>query len=91
MTYNESTWTETLQQAGFAVRDREIHLKRHDFAAWTSATCIKNCDRSAVERLFLEADDSFLKRYRVEVEDGRVIAFTDEKLILGCVVNKHSA
>lgn len=79
-----SEWEKMLQDAGLQVEIAEDFPKRHDFADWTARSRMTDEDRNALEKWLLESSQEFQDRLRFEIEDGRLVAFTDRKTLFKC-------
>ncbi len=75
-------WRDLLAGAGFDVEREEIFRKRHDFADWTARARMTDADRAALDGWVRRASERCRAYFEVEVENGRVVAFTDEKVLL---------
>lgn len=78
-----SEWGSLLEAAGFGLEAAEVFKTTHDFAAW--AARIPHLDaagRRALERTFLDAPPRVAEYFRFELEEGRLVSYTDDKLLL---------
>jgi ubiquinone/menaquinone biosynthesis C-methylase UbiE len=74
-------WIALISAAGLTVRAVEHFPKRHVFADWTERAQLAPEARPAVARLLLEAGPEVAEVFRLEVEEGRLVAFTDDKTL----------
>jgi ubiquinone/menaquinone biosynthesis C-methylase UbiE len=75
-------WTALLGASGLLVELVEFYPKRHDFVDWTSRSGVLDADRSQVARILLEAGEAAAQTFLVEIEDGVLIGFTDQKALI---------
>jgi ubiquinone/menaquinone biosynthesis C-methylase UbiE len=80
----KSEWAAMLTGAGLEIEQAEDFPKRHIFADWTARSRMPDDDRVELERWLLESDPEFQKRLNFEVENGRLIAFSDQKTLFKC-------
>lgn len=79
----QEEWGLLLETAGFRLEVSEVFKTRHPFAAW--AARIPHLDaagRLDLERTFLDAPPRAAEYFRYEVEEGRLVSYTDDKLLL---------
>lgn len=82
--YKQSEWREMLRDAGLEVEQAEIFPKRHDFADWTARSRMTPEDRADLEAWLLDSPHRFQQQLNFEIEDGRLIAFSDQKTLFKC-------
>jgi ubiquinone/menaquinone biosynthesis C-methylase UbiE len=82
--FKRSEWEAMLLDAGLELESAEEFPKCHIFADWTARSRMSDQDRIDLEKWLLEAPEEFQKRMRFEVENGRLISFTDQKTLFNC-------
>lgn len=76
-------WMNFLEAAGFRIKAAEVFKKVHDFPAWARRlSYLDETGREALERSFLEAPPNVAEYFRLNVSDGRLLSYTDDKLLL---------
>jgi ubiquinone/menaquinone biosynthesis C-methylase UbiE len=76
-------WTALLESAGFRIEAAEVFKKVHDFDAWAKrSSYIDESKREYLEEAFLKAPSRAVKYFRFHIEGGRLISYTDDKLLL---------
>lgn len=79
--YSLAEWSRFLNDAGFEVEATEIFTKRHPYDEWTARSRMTPDDREALAAWVLAAPDACKARFQIEEDQGRFIAFTDEKAL----------
>ncbi len=74
-------WRLLLIQSGFEISTVETFPKRHDFEEWTSRSRMADDDREDLANILLSAPDATREALRVEIADGRLVAFSDTKTL----------
>jgi len=74
-------WQAMLSEHGFDIATVETFPKRHDFADWTARSRMAESDREALASIILSAPDATKAALSVEIEDGRLVAFSDTKTL----------
>jgi ubiquinone/menaquinone biosynthesis C-methylase UbiE len=74
-------WQALLAANGFDVATVETFPKRHDFEEWTSRSRMAADDREELANILLNAPEATREALRVEIADGRLIAFSDTKTL----------
>ncbi len=82
--FKRSEWESMLQDAGLQVEAAEEFPKRHIFADWTARSRMTDEDRVALEKWLLESPRKFQERLSFEIENGRLVAFSDQKTLFKC-------
>ncbi|MEX2425355.1 MAG: class I SAM-dependent methyltransferase [Thermomicrobiaceae bacterium] len=82
--FKRTEWLDMLTEAEFEIEAAEDFPKRHDFADWTSRSGMVESERAELEAWLLDAAPELRERLNVEIEDGRLIAFTDQKTLFKC-------
>jgi len=77
--YRVEEWNAILQQGGLFLLHVSRTWKEHPFAEWVARTGQPPVVQREVESLFLTAFPRAREYYRVRVEDGRVVSYSDEK------------
>lgn len=78
-------WRALIQNEGLVVQGVESFTKRHDFDDWTARSRMKPSDRDALAAYILDAPATIRAELRVELEAGRLVAFSDTKTLFGAV------
>ena len=79
-------WRALLKGASFQIETIETFPKRHDFADWTARSRMSNADREALECEMLRASDGIKQALKIDVADGQVTAFTDDKTLFAATL-----
>ncbi len=79
-----SEWLQLLVDAGLEVERAEDFPKRHDFADWTARSRMTEQNRLDLEQWLLDAPEEFQHLLGFEIENGRLVAFTDQKTLFKC-------
>ncbi|MFQ5893475.1 MAG: class I SAM-dependent methyltransferase, partial [Nitrospinota bacterium] len=78
-----SEWIALLEAAGFHIEAAEVFKKTHAFASWAGRSSqLDAAGRQALEEEFLSAPSEVAEYFRYEVADGRLVSYTDDKLLL---------
>ena len=72
-------WTGILEQAGLFLLHVSRAWKEHAFAEWVARTGQPPDVRREVESLFLSAFPRAREYFRIRIENGRVVSYSDEK------------
>lgn len=74
-------WLGAIADAGLAIRGVEHFPKRHDFVDWTDRARLPAEQRPAVAAILLEAGPAAAAAFKLEVDAGTLVAFTDDKVL----------
>jgi ubiquinone/menaquinone biosynthesis C-methylase UbiE len=85
--FKRSEWERMLLDAGLVLEQAEDFPKRHIFADWTARSRMVDEDRIELERWLVDSPPVFQQQFKLEIENGRVIAFTDRKTLFKCRKN----
>ncbi len=77
--YRLEEWNETLASAGLFLLHVSRTWKEHPFAEWVARTGRPVEVQREIESLFLSAFPRAREYYRVRIENGRVVSYSDEK------------
>lgn len=77
--YRVEEWNDVLEQAGLFLLHVSLAWKEHRFAEWVARTGQPPEVQREVESLFLTAFPRAREYFRVQIEDGRVASYSDEK------------
>jgi ubiquinone/menaquinone biosynthesis C-methylase UbiE len=80
----KSEWSSMIVDAGLEIENAEDFPKRHVFEDWTTRSKMTADGRAELERWLLESPSAFQDLLRFEIEDGRLIAFSDQKTLFKC-------
>ncbi|MDF1534895.1 MAG: class I SAM-dependent methyltransferase [bacterium] len=72
-------WAGLIAQAGLEVVSFDLFSRTHPFEEWARRVGLEDKGVKALEERFLEASPGIGKQLQVEVVDGRVQSYTDEK------------
>lgn len=76
-------WSRLIEGAGFRLEGAEVFKKEHDFPAWAGrSSSLDEAGRVSLERAFLEAPEAAADYFKIHVERGRLVSYTDDKLII---------
>jgi SAM-dependent methyltransferase len=74
-------WTDLLTGGGLTLHAVEHFPKRHDFVDWTDRARVPADGRDAVAQILLDAGPEAVDAFRLEIEDGKLVGFTDDKAL----------
>jgi ubiquinone/menaquinone biosynthesis C-methylase UbiE len=77
--YRIEEWNEILEPAGLFLLHVSRTWKEHPFAEWVARTGRPPEVQREIESLFLTAFPRAREYYRVRIENGRVVSYSDEK------------
>ncbi|MBI5419686.1 MAG: methyltransferase domain-containing protein [Deltaproteobacteria bacterium] len=77
--YRVEEWVSFLKEAGLSLLFVSCAWKEHPFREWVSRTGRPEAVQREIEEMFLKAFPRAREFYRVRVEAGRVVAYSDEK------------
>jgi SAM-dependent methyltransferase len=80
--YTQREWIAFCERAGLRVEKMEVVRKAHDFGPWLERGGEEAATQQRVRTRFLEAPSSAVHDLEIIVADGRVMSFTDRKLVL---------
>lgn len=80
--YTEAEWRAMLGAAGFEIVRRETYRKTHDVAEWIERAGIDAATAEQVYAAFDAASPRAREYFALQFTDGRVVSFTDDKLLL---------
>jgi len=80
--YRKEEWLEFVAGAGLALQQSASLWKTHGFPEWVARTGQPEAVQREVEEMFLSAFPMARETFRIQVENGRVLSYADEKLIL---------
>jgi hypothetical protein len=83
--YTRREWLEMLGDASLAVTDTEVLRRQHDFQPWVERVRMPPAAATSLERDILAAPQRVREYFDVRVEDGRLVAFTADYLVLRAV------
>jgi ubiquinone/menaquinone biosynthesis C-methylase UbiE len=79
--YRNEEWLEFLAEAGFSLLQNGSIWKTHAFPAWVARTGQPEAVQRQIERMFLTAFPLARETFRIQIADGRVASYADEKAI----------
>jgi ubiquinone/menaquinone biosynthesis C-methylase UbiE len=80
--YTQPEWRAMLLEAGFRLVHAEIHRKEHPVDEWLARAGTSPEVRERIRRRMLECSPSIRDTFAIDIQNGRPVRFTDEKLIL---------
>jgi ubiquinone/menaquinone biosynthesis C-methylase UbiE len=80
--YRQAEWTAFLRAAGLTVMDEAVVEKVRLWEDWTARTRMTPEARAELDRFVLAAPTRCREAFRFQVEDGRIVSFTDRMLLL---------
>jgi ubiquinone/menaquinone biosynthesis C-methylase UbiE len=80
--YTQAAWVGFAEAAGLRTQRIEVVPKEHAFESWLQRGGEDAETMEAVRQRFLQAPASAVRTLDIQVADGQVIAFTDQKLVL---------
>ncbi len=80
--YTQREWIAFCEQAGLRVKKLEVVRKTHDFEPWLERGGEDAATQQRVRARFLDAPASAIRDLEIVVGNGRVVSFTDRKLVL---------
>lgn len=79
--YRVEEWLEFLSGAGLLLLQTASLWKTHSFPEWVARTGRPEAVQSEIETIFLSAFPLARETYRIRVEGGRVVSYSDEKAV----------
>lgn len=80
--YSRQEWRAVCARAGLEVEEDRVERKRRAFDSWLERGGASGATASKLHELFLAAPDDVRRAFEIEIEDGKVSAYTDDKLLL---------
>lgn len=80
----KSEWAEKIVESGLEIEQAEDFPKRHMFEDWTTRSQMRPEDRTSLEQWLLESPGEFQTLLSFEIQDGRLLAFSDQKTLFKC-------
>jgi ubiquinone/menaquinone biosynthesis C-methylase UbiE len=80
--HTETEWRQFFEDSGLAVFHTERFARRHPYDEWVARARVPQEERPALDAAFLNASPAAHAAFHIEIADDRVIAFTDEKLLI---------
>ena len=80
--YRASEWQEFITEAGLTVDAVEPFQRRYEFDSWTARSRMSDDERRELEEMMLGAPDHVRDHFHIDVRDGRIDSFDDNKLLL---------
>src|SRR5690606_5035851 len=77
-----SEWLDLCRAAGLEPQGHEFHSKRHHLADWLARAGTPPAAQAAVRDLLHRAEPAAVAEFRLEYEDGEVVAYTDQKILI---------
>ena len=80
--YTQREWIAFAEEAGLRVAKLEVVRKTHDFEPWLERGGEDEATQRRVRARFLDAPASAVRDLEIVTDGGRVVSFTDRKLVL---------
>lgn len=80
--YRNEEWVEFVAEAGLVLLQIACIWKTHAFPEWVARTGQPPVVRRQIEEMFLTAFPRARETYRIRIEEGRVVSFADQKIVL---------
>ncbi|MBE0602573.1 MAG: methyltransferase domain-containing protein [Deltaproteobacteria bacterium] len=80
--YRNEEWVEFVAEAGLVPLQIACLWKTHAFPEWVARSGQPPAVQRMVEDMFLSAFPRARETYRIRIEEGRVVSFADEKIVL---------
>lgn len=80
--YTQHEWIGFCEQAGLHVEKIEVVRKAHDFEPWLERGGEDAATQGRVRARFLDAPVSAVRDLEIVADNGKVVSFTDRKLVL---------
>jgi ubiquinone/menaquinone biosynthesis C-methylase UbiE len=81
-TLTAGQWVAALERAGLSVEHSEFFRKRRGFESWLARGDCDEAGADAVRARFGTASTAAIDALAIEREDGKAVAFTDDKILL---------
>lgn len=81
-TYGKKHWLEELESAGFRELRSFVFRKSRDFENWVKRAGMAPAAHQELIRMFLEAPPSVRDYFHMDIIDGEIRRFSDEKILL---------
>ncbi len=80
--YTQRDWIAFAEEAGLRVAKLEVVRKTHDFEPWLERGGEDEATQQRVRARFLDAPASAVRDLEIATDGGKVVSFTDRKLVL---------
>lgn len=80
--YSRGEWHAICARAGLVVAQDRVERKRRAFDFWLERGGAERVTASKLRELFTRAPEDVRRAFEIEIDDGEVRAFTDDKLVL---------
>lgn len=80
--YTQREWIAFAEEAGLGVAKLEVVRKTHDFEPWLARGGEDEATQQRVRARFLNAPASAVRDLEIVTDGGKVVSFTDRKLVL---------
>ncbi len=78
----EAEWRQLFEDNHLDIFEIEHYRRRHDYADWVARAQVPSEELPILHAAFLGASEAARAQYQVEIVDGRMVAFTDLKLLI---------
>ena len=80
--YTQREWIAFAEEAGLRIAKLEVVRKAHDFEPWLERGGEERATQQHVRARFLDAPASAVRDLEIVTDGGKVVSFTDRKLVL---------
>lgn len=81
----EAEWRSFVEAAGLTVQHTEVHLKKHNFPDWVARAQMPTEAVAELTERYLNASPAVKAQFQIQIEDGQVRSYVDQKLLLVAV------
>jgi SAM-dependent methyltransferase len=74
-------WSALIAAAGLTLQSVAIYPKRHLFEQWTGRANVPEEAKAGIAQILFDAGPAMAEQFKLEIEDGTLNAFTDEKAL----------
>ncbi len=78
----ETEWRQLFEDNHLAIVATERYAFRHAYTDWVERALVPREEQPLLEAAFLSSGDAAHAAFHIEVDGGRVVAYTDEKLLI---------
>jgi ubiquinone/menaquinone biosynthesis C-methylase UbiE len=78
----ETEWRQLFEDNNLAIIAAERYPHTHDYADWVARALVPADEQPALEAAFLKASNTAKAAYTIQISDGHVVSYTDDKLLI---------
>ncbi|MBA3825243.1 MAG: GNAT family N-acetyltransferase, partial [Ktedonobacterales bacterium] len=78
----ETEWRQLFEDNHLTILAAERYPHRHPYTDWVERALVPKEEQPALEAAFLAGSAAAQAAFQIEIADGRVVAYTDEKLLI---------